>query len=73
MTSLTPDQRVIGRENTNTALGVSRRDFLKGAAVAPAAGAYYFGYQSNEPIKAVKAVVIGTGDEVRGNSRVAKN
>jgi len=63
MTSLTPDQRTIGRENTNAALGFSRRDFLKGAAAAPAAGAYYFGYQSSEPVKPVKAVVIGTGDE----------
>ena len=28
---LTPDQRVLGRENADRALGVSRRDWLKAA------------------------------------------
>ena len=45
MTNLTPEQRVLGRENANRALGVSRRDLLKAAAAAPALGAFYFGYK----------------------------
>lgn len=45
MTNLTPEQRVLGRENANAALGVSRRDLLKAAAAAPALGAFYFGYK----------------------------
>ena len=44
MTHLTPEERVLGRENANRALGVSRRDLLKAAAAAPALGAFYFGY-----------------------------
>ena len=44
MTNLTPEQRVLGRENADRALGVSRRDLLKAAAAAPALGAFYFGY-----------------------------
>ena len=43
MTNLTPEQRALGRENANRALGVTRRDLLKAAAVAPALGAFYFG------------------------------
>ncbi len=61
MALLTPEQRTLGRENANTALGVTRRDFLKAAAVAPVAGAFYFGYSGVE--KPVKAAIIGTGDE----------
>ncbi|HEV3163737.1 MAG TPA: Gfo/Idh/MocA family oxidoreductase [Isosphaeraceae bacterium] len=61
MTTLTPEQRVLGRENANTALGISRRDFLKAAAVAPALGAFYFGYKSID--KPVRAAIIGTGNE----------
>jgi predicted dehydrogenase len=61
MTTLTPEQRALGLQNANTALGVTRRDFLKAAAVAPALGAFYFGYQ---PVaKAVRAAIIGTGNE----------
>jgi len=45
MTTLTPEQRALGRENANRALGSTRRDFLKAAAAAPALGAYYFGYE----------------------------
>ena len=36
MLNLTPDQRALGRENANTVIGSTRRDFLKAAAVAPA-------------------------------------
>jgi len=63
MTHLTPEQRVIGRDNTNRALGMSRRDVLKAAAAAPALGAFYFGYKEMGNKSAVKAAIIGTGDE----------
>ena len=45
MTNLTPEQRALGRENANRAIGMTRRDFLKAAAAAPALGAFYFGYE----------------------------
>ena len=62
MALLTPEQRALGRENANTALGVTRRDFLKAAAVAPALGAFYFGYTGIDK-PPVKAAIIGTGNE----------
>ena len=37
MTNLTPEQRALGRENANRALGVSRREWLKAAAATPVA------------------------------------
>ncbi len=62
MTNLTPEQRALGRENANLALGVTRRDMLKAAAAAPALGAFYFGYEKlGQP--AVRAAIIGTGNE----------
>jgi predicted dehydrogenase len=61
MTTLTPEQRALGRDNANAVLGLSRRDFLKAAAAVPALGAFYFGYKSVE--KPVKAAIIGTGNE----------
>ena len=62
MTNMTDEQRILGRRNADIAIGSTRRDFLKGAAAsAGALGAFYFGYK---PIaNAVKAVVIGTGNE----------
>jgi predicted dehydrogenase len=63
MTHLTPEQRVLGRENANQALGVSRRDLLKAAAAAPALGAFYFGYREMGNKSPVRAAIIGTGDE----------
>src|SRR5271155_4258192 len=63
MTNLTPEERVLGRENANRALGISRRDFLKAAAAAPALGAFYFGYESMNDKDPVRAAIIGTGDE----------
>jgi predicted dehydrogenase len=63
MTNLTPDERVLGRENANQALGVSRRDLLKAAAAAPALGAFYFGYKEMNGKEPVRAAIIGTGDE----------
>ena len=63
MTHLTPEQRLLGRENANRALGMSRRDWLAAAAAAPAMGAFYFGYNKMGDKPPVKAAIIGTGDE----------
>jgi predicted dehydrogenase len=63
MLNLTPDQRALGRANSNEVIGSTRRDFLKAAAVAPAMGAFYFGYQSMGDKPPVKAAIIGTGNE----------
>jgi predicted dehydrogenase len=62
MTTLTPEQRALGRENASEVLGkFNRRDFLKAAAVAPVAGAFLYGYERvNEP---VRAAIVGTGNE----------
>src|SRR3954468_23950962 len=62
MAYTTPEQRILGRENANRALGMTRRDMLKAAAAAPALGAFYFGYEKlgKEP---VRAAIIGTGNE----------
>ncbi|GIW87759.1 MAG: NADH-dependent dehydrogenase [Isosphaeraceae bacterium] len=61
MTTLTPEQKAIGRENARSVLGVTRRRFLQGAAVAPVAGAFYFGYKAVD--RPVRAAIIGTGNE----------
>ncbi|MCA9098854.1 MAG: Gfo/Idh/MocA family oxidoreductase, partial [Planctomycetaceae bacterium] len=62
--NLTPEQKTIGKENYNAAIAaVSRRAFMKGAAVAvPSLGAAYFGYNDvkGDP---VRVGFIGTGDE----------
>src|SRR4029077_17229961 len=63
MSDLTPEQRALGRENANRALGVTRRDLLKAAAAAPALGAFYFGYAKMDRPQAVRAAIIGTGNE----------
>ncbi|MBX6315016.1 MAG: Gfo/Idh/MocA family oxidoreductase [Isosphaeraceae bacterium] len=64
MTTVTPEQRALGRENANAALGFTRRDFLRGAAAAPALGAFYFGYKAlGEQHPPVRAAIIGTGNE----------
>ncbi len=57
------NEKVIGKENFNTAVGSTRRDFLVGTVAAgTAAGATYFGYSklTGDP---VKVGFIGTGDE----------
>lgn len=65
---LTPEQRQLGQENfARVAEGMTRRRFLKGAALAagaaiPVSAAVYFGYQSMLG-KPVKAALIGGGDE----------
>ena len=64
MTNLTPEQRVLGRENANRALGgLRRRDLLKAAAATPALGAFYFGYEKLDDKPPVRAAIIGTGNE----------
>jgi predicted dehydrogenase len=61
MTTITPEQRAIGRDNARSVLGSTRRRFLQAAAVAPIAGAYYFGYR--EVDRPVRAAIVGTGNE----------
>src|SRR5690606_9343483 len=64
--NLTPEEQAVGKENYYEAMGVTRRDFLKGAIAAGAVsgaglGAMYFGYGTvSDP---VRVGVIGTGDE----------
>ncbi len=78
MTNLTPEERILGRENANQALGMSRRDLLKAAVAAPALGAFYFGYKDMGGKAPVKAAIIGTGDEgcqamIRSHNRAYLN
>jgi predicted dehydrogenase len=70
---LTPEQKEIGKENAAKAQEElsklpSRRDLLRGTALATAAvagtsAAIYFGYNSSAQGKAVKTALIGGGDE----------
>jgi len=60
---LTPEQKQIGKDNFNEAVGINRRDFIKGlAAGVPGLGAAYFGYEAlkGDP---VRVGWIGCGDE----------
>jgi predicted dehydrogenase len=62
---LKPDQqqeRELGRQNYQAALGITRRDFLATAAAGIPAGAFYFGYRRLEG-NPVRAGIIGCGDE----------
>ncbi|MBX3441543.1 MAG: Gfo/Idh/MocA family oxidoreductase [Planctomyces sp.] len=60
---LTPEQEQVGKENFSTAVSITRRDFLVGAAAAGGSlGAFYFGYKELEG-DPVKVAFIGTGDE----------
>jgi len=65
----TPEQKEVGKDNfARAAEGLTRRGFMKslalaGGALVPAAAATYFGYQKLNGGDAVKAAVIGTGDE----------
>ncbi|HWC90097.1 MAG TPA: Gfo/Idh/MocA family oxidoreductase [Pirellulales bacterium] len=67
--NLTPEQKAVGKENFQSAIGsqYTRRDFLKGGIAAGAVsgaglGAMYFGYEKSigDPLR---VGVIGTGDE----------
>lgn len=66
--NLSPEEKKIGKENFNEAVGTTRRDFLKGAMATTVAagsvgalGAYYFEYEKvSDPLR---VGIIGTGDE----------
>jgi predicted dehydrogenase len=65
--NLSPEERQIGKDNFNEAVGTTRRDFLKGTVLAGAAastglGAMYFGYGPSVDHR-LRVGIIGTGDE----------
>ena len=67
MLELTAEQKQIGVNNFHEAVGVTRRDFVKGVAAAGVTsgaglGAMYFGYD-RKVADPVRVGVIGTGDE----------
>jgi predicted dehydrogenase len=68
--NLTPEERAIGKENFQAAIGSehTRRDFLKGTLAATVAGAgvgaMYFGYaDGGAPKNPLRVGYIGVGDE----------
>lgn len=66
--NLTEEQKAIGKDNFNTVVGSTRRDFFKnivGAGVATGAGlgAMYYGYENSIGGDPLRVGVIGTGDE----------
>lgn len=66
MQSLTAEQKQVGADNFHEAVGVTRRDFIKGVAASGAVsgaglGAMYFGYSKVD--NPVRVGVIGVGDE----------
>jgi predicted dehydrogenase len=66
--SLTPEQRKLGKQNFDEAVGTTRRGFLKdigivgGAAAAVGLGAKYFNYGPKLDDR-LRVGIIGTGDE----------
>lgn len=66
MQALSDEQKQVGKDNFHQAVGVTRRDFIKGVAASGAVsgaglGAMYFGYETvKDP---VRIGVIGVGDE----------
>lgn len=66
MDQLSPEDRKIGIDNFDEAVGFTRREFLQGVIAAGAVsgaglGAMYFGY--NKVTDPVRVGVVGTGDE----------
>ncbi len=66
MQSLTEEQKQVGKDNFHEAVGVTRRDFIKGVTTAGVVsgaglGGMYFGYTKID--KPVRIGVIGVGDE----------
>ena len=64
---LSPEEKAVGQGNFNSAIGVTRRDFLKtgiaaGAVSGAGLGAMYFGYEATVA-NPLRVGVIGTGDE----------
>lgn len=67
MLDLSAEQKQTGKDNFHEAVGITRRDFIKGVAAAGVTsgaglGAMYFGYE-NRLADPVRIGVIGTGDE----------
>jgi predicted dehydrogenase len=66
--NLSPEEKQIGKQNFDEAVGTTRRDFLKntvlvgGAAAAAGLGAVYFGYGPKLDDR-LRLGIIGTGDE----------
>jgi predicted dehydrogenase len=66
---LTAEQKEVGKDNFRRAAdGLTRRDLMKSlmigtAGLVPVAAAGYFGYEKLKNGNAVKAAIIGTGDE----------
>lgn len=65
--NLTPEEKAIGKQNFQEAVGTSRRDFLKGTVLGGAAGgatlgALYFNYGAIKNDR-LRVGIIGTGDE----------
>jgi predicted dehydrogenase len=65
--NLSPEERRIGKQNFNEAVGTTRRDFLKGSLLAGGVaagglGAAYFGYEGKIDDR-LRVGIIGTGDE----------
>jgi predicted dehydrogenase len=66
--NLSPEEKQIGKQNFDEAVGTTRREFLQntvlvgGAAAAAGLGAVYFGYGPNLDDR-LRVGIIGTGDE----------
>ncbi len=67
--NLTPEEKEVGQDNYNEAVGTTRRDFLitsvvgVGAVSGAGLGAAYFGYDDQQMVNPLRVAVIGVGDE----------